>query len=137
MKYCPKCQTPAEAVESTNTCPACGAVLQGLDELSAEELDRPVVLTRCTDNAEAEVLKAALGAQGIETLIEDEGMFETLMDIMNPLDGARPTGPRVLVHLKDAEAALEFLRSKESGELAITEDDLPDDNAGPDAPGNA
>ena len=28
-------------------------------------------------------LKTALEAQGIEALLEDEGMFETLMDAMN------------------------------------------------------
>ena len=132
MKYCPKCQMIAEPIEAANTCPACGAVLQGLDELSEEDLDRPVVLKWCDTIEEAEVLKAALGGLDVDAFIEDEGLLEAI----NPYHGRINVGPRVMVRVRDAEVALEFLRSKESGELAITEDDLPAPGApsGPDDP---
>ncbi len=129
MRYCPKCQTLEEAGDSP-ACPACGAVLEALDKLSDAELDRPIVLTYCPTMEEALVLRAALGEEDIDAIIEDEGLLE----VINPYHGNANTGPRVMVRVRDAEAALDFLRRKDSGELAIGEDDVPEGDAA-DEPG--
>lgn len=122
MRYCMECGTVAEEGELA-TCPACGRILSSLDDLAPEDLDRPVVLTFCRDLYEAVVLRTVLAQEDIPSLIEDEQLFAAA--------GAYPLGhggavrqPRVMVRLEDAEAALDLLRRKEAGELAIDEDDF-------------
>ena len=121
MLYCPRCEGIVREPES-QVCPACGCVMRSVDELPEEDRDRPVVLTFCQTIFEARILCAALGEQGIVTMVEDESLLDTIhphwFRDMQP-------GTRVLVRLEDAEAALELLRRKEAGELAISDDDVP------------
>ncbi len=133
MRYCPKCQTLEDAGESP-ACPACGTVLLATDVLPEEELDRPVVLKWCENIEEAEVLKTALSSLGIDCVVEDERLIAGWINMYDGRGGATDT--RVLVRLRDAEAALELLRRKDAGELAITEDDVPAESEppGPDTP---
>ncbi len=128
MQYCRKCRQLVPAPEHP-ACSTCGAPLVGLDQLPDDELDRPVVLTWCKDIIEAEMLRAALGGLDIYAVVENEALVATF--------NSDPTAQtRVLVRLRDAGTAFEALKAKQAGELAITEDDLPDGNAGPDEPGN-
>ena len=129
MRYCPKCES-LSADPDAPTCPACGTVLVPMDQLPPEDLDRSVVLTCCRTLEEAMVLRAALAQEGIDSAIEDEGLLE----IINPFHGGLNAGPRVMVRLADAEAALDFLRRKDAGELAISEDDLPEEGTKDDQP---
>ena len=126
MRYCPECETVCVEVESS-TCLACGEVLVRLDEVSPEERDRPVVLTWCQNFYEAQILVAALAAEGIQTVVEDDGLLARVVPKVVCGDA---TDTRVMVRLEDAERALEFLRSKDAGELAIGEDDLDDEELG-------
>ncbi|HUW56048.1 MAG TPA: DUF2007 domain-containing protein [Planctomycetota bacterium] len=129
MRYCMECDRLTMETDSL-TCPACGTVLLSLDELPEEDLDRLVVLTWCDSLPEAMVLRAALDDQGIDSILEDEGLLE----IANPFHGSGDAqgGTRVLVRLEDAEAALELLRQKDAGELAISEDDVLEEDEEPE-----
>jgi hypothetical protein len=120
MRYCPKCQTLEEAGESP-ACPQCGSVLEDMNTLTADDLDRPIVLTVCPTPEQATVLRMALAQQGIDAIIEDEGLLEAIA----PYHGNLNAGPRVMVRLGDAEDALDFIRRKNAGELALTKDDVP------------
>lgn len=128
MKYCLDCEMMTEGTQAT-TCPACGTVLRPLDALSPEDLDRPIVLTYCSSLFEAQVLRAALGSQGVDAIVEDEGLLE----MVNPYHGGTdPQGStRVMVRLEDAEAALDLLRRKECGELALTDEEPIEDGPAP------
>jgi len=122
MRYCPECQTITREAASP-TCPACGKVLLSMDELPPEERDRLVVLKWCENLEEAQVLRAALNAEGIDAIVEDTG----LLSWVNPYNASGgATDTRVLIRLGDAEAGLELLRRKEAGELAISEDEIPE-----------
>ena len=129
MRYCPKCESLSPEADAA-TCPACGTVLVPMDQVPPEDLDRSVVLTCCQTIEEAMVLRTALAEEGIVCLIEDEG----LMQMLNPFHGGLNAGPRVMVRLADAEAALDFLRRKDAGELALSEDDLPEEDTKDDRP---
>ncbi len=130
MRYCPKCAELSDA-DNPPICPSCGGVLQALDSLPEEEGDRLVVLKWCESIGEAEVLKAALEAQGIDALIEDEN----LLAAASGWDGrGGATDTRVTVHLRDAETALEFLRRKDAGELTLPDEDVPGEEPLPDIP---
>ena len=129
MKYCPRCASVVD--DELETCVECGEVLQALDELPPENGERLVLLTHCQPS-EAHVLRATLENQGIDAMVEDEGLLE----LLNPFGISPPDdegGVRVLVHLKDAGAALEVLRAKEAGELALDEDEF-EDEEGPNEP---
>jgi len=131
MRYCEKCEMLSVEPEA-ETCAACGEVLTSIDEIPEAERDRPVVLTTCETSYEAKVLRAALAGEGVEAIVEDEGLLETVNPFHVRAGGDAGT-TRVLVHLQDAETALAFLRQKESGELALDEEDLPEADAPTDA----
>ena len=124
MRYCMECDRITTEMDSL-TCPACGTVLLALDELPQEDLDRLVVLKCCESLYEAEVLRAALDAQGIDVMIEDVGLLASVFPRSAHGDA---TSARVMVRLEDAEGALELLRRKDAGELAITDDDVSEDD---------
>ena len=119
MRYCAKCEMLSREA-GADTCAACGEVLAFVDEVPPDERDRLVVLTTCDNPYEAKVLRAALAAEGVDAIVEDEGLFETISPFHVRAGGDTATS-RVMVRLEDAEAALEFLRQKDSGELAIDE----------------
>jgi len=122
MRYCPECQTITQEAASP-TCPACGRVLLSMDELPPEERDRLVVLKWCANLEEAQVLKTALNAEGIDAMVEEQGLIAWV----NPYDArGGATHTRVFIRLGDAEAGLELLRQKEAGELALSEDEIPE-----------
>ena len=120
MRYCRACHAPVQDPQAP-ACAACGAFLETTDKPSPEELDRPVVLAYCSSLQEAALLQAALAAQDIDTLIEDVAGF----GLSGFEFGAPLLGTRVLVRPEDVEAALDFLRRKEAGEFAITDEDIP------------
>jgi hypothetical protein len=119
MKYCPKCQTLSEPADPP-ACVACGTVLLSTDEMSREDLDRTAVLTYCDSPEEASVLKAALEGEGVHAMVEDEA----LMGLFPPYGDPLNLGPRVVVRLGDADAALDFLRRKQAGDLTVTDSDV-------------
>jgi len=122
MRYCPECQTITQEATSP-TCPACGKVLLSRDEMTEEDSGRPVVLTWCTSVFEAMVLRAALAEEGITAFVEDEGLLEQI----NPYGANVAASTRVMIRMEDAEAGLEFLRRKQAGELAISDDEIPEE----------
>jgi len=126
MPYCRECDCVTVQTDSS-TCPVCGSVLIAIEDVPPEDRDRPVVLTQCDNLYEAMVLRTALEAEGIQTLVEDEGLLG-VVGLMNPYHAGGTQGSTsVLVRLEDAEAALELLRRKEAGELTLSEDDLPEE----------
>jgi hypothetical protein len=111
--------------DELETCVECGEMLLAMDDLPPEDAERLVLLTHCQP-AEAQILRATLENEGIQAMVEDEGLLE----LLNPFDVAAPDAEgdvRVLVHLKDAEAALEILEEKETGQLALEEDEEEDE----------
>lgn len=121
MPYCADCDMVTAQTDSP-TCPACGAVLIAIADVACEDRDRPVVLKCCGNPYEAEVLRAALDAEGIDAIIEDVGLLASVFPRSAHGDA---TGARVLIRLEDAEAGLDLLRRKQAGELTIPDDDLP------------
>ena len=124
MRYCPECEMLSVDAEA-ETCAACGKVLVSIDDIAPKEPDRLVVLTTCENPYQADVLRAALAGIGIDVLLEDVGLLASIWPVTAHGD---VTSTRVMVHLKDAEAALDLLRQKNAGELAIDEDDVSEDD---------
>ena len=120
-KTCPKCGR--EYPEEAQLCVDCDEALVETTEMPPSEGDL-VPLTTVSGQEEAMVLTNVLKAEGITALVEDM----TLLCWTTGRTPAHTGGVRVLVNSEDAEAALEILECHKRGELALTDDDVEDED---------